>query len=159
MARRGKSQARRQGVSKGTPVWAWLLIGLFIGALGYFGYQQYLAFKKPADDTLPIPQSNSNKDSSDKNAASPATDDKDGVLDTDYSFYDVLPSQDTTAIDSVTEPAEQGPDDNSPVKASTEAELAASKNAEKPPSDLIKKPAESELANTKIPEKILANGF
>lgn len=156
MARRGKSQARRQGASNGTPVWAWLLVGLFIGALGYFGYQQYLAFKKPTEDAVPIPQSDSNKDSSDKNAASPATDDEDGVLDTDYSFYDVLPSQDTTAIDSIAEPAEQGPDNNLPVKTPTDAELAAIKNAEKPPSDLIKKPAESELASTKKPEKILA---
>lgn len=156
MARRGKSQARRQGSSHGTPVWAWLLVGLFIGALGYFGYQQYLAFKKPADDALPIAQSDSNKDSSDKNSKSPATDDEDGVLDTDYSFYDVLPSQDISAVDSIAEPAEQGPENTLPVKTPTEAELAAIKNAEKPPSEAIKKPAEVELADTKKPEKILA---
>jgi cell division protein FtsN len=156
MARRGKSQARRQGSSSGTPVWAWLLVGLFVGALGYFGYQQYLAFKKPADDALPIPQSNSNKDASNKNATSPDTDDEDGVLDTDYSFYDVLPSQDTSAVDSMNEPAEQSPDKSLPAKTPTEAELAAIKNVEKPPSEIIKKPIEIELANAKKPEKVIA---
>lgn len=152
MARRGKSQARRQGSST-TPIWAWLLIGLFAGAVSYFGYQQYLALKKPANDSLPLPQSNASKDSAGKNANTPAGDDEDGVLDTDYSFYDVLPSQDLTAADPDAEPAVPTPETNLPAKAATDAELAAIKNPEKTTGEAVKTPAAAELAAVKKPEK------
>lgn len=98
MARRGKSQARRQG-SHGTPVWAWLLLGLFVGALAYFGYQQYLAYKTPTSDALPTPQLGTEKSSDEKPAEPPASGMDKGVLDTDYSFYDVLPTQETVDVD------------------------------------------------------------
>ncbi len=97
MARRSKPQARRQGAT-GTPIWAWLLIGLFIGALAYFGYQQYQGMHAAKSDALPIPnQAKKNKDSA--NATEPPASGMDeGVLDTDYSFYDVLPTQDTVDV-------------------------------------------------------------
>ena len=41
MAKRGKPQARRQG-SSGTPVWAWLLIGLF----GFTGFVATAAIER-----------------------------------------------------------------------------------------------------------------
>lgn len=97
MASRNKPQARRQG-STGTPVWAWLLIGLFVGALAYFVYQQYQGLNATKIDALPIP----NKTTKGKDAANatepPASGMDDGVLDTDYSFYDVLPTQETVDV-------------------------------------------------------------
>ena len=98
MARRGKSQARRQS-SHDTPIWAWLLVGLFVGALAYFGYQQYLNYKKPTIDAIPIPQLNTEESDSEKPTEPPASGMKDGVLATDYSFYDVLPTQDTVDVE------------------------------------------------------------
>lgn len=98
MARRGKSQARRQN-SHGTPVWAWLLMGLFVGALAYFGYQQYLGFKTPAADAPSSPQPGADSSSAEKSIEPPASGMDDGVLDTDYSFYEVLPSQETVDVE------------------------------------------------------------
>jgi cell division septation protein DedD len=94
MAKRGKPQARRQG-AKGTPGWAWLLVGLLVGILGYFGYQQYQALSAPESDATPLP--GKDKAGGKGKASEPPASgmDDDGVLDTDYSFYDVLPTQET----------------------------------------------------------------
>lgn len=97
MARRSKPQARRQG-SGATPAWAWLLIGLFIGALGYFGYQQYRAMSSPQPDTLPLPGAKMKDSEPGRSSEPPASGMDDGVLDTDYSFYDVLPTQETVDV-------------------------------------------------------------
>lgn len=104
MARRGKTQARRQK-SHGISIWAWLLIGLGVGALAYFGYQQYLNYKKPINDSLPTPQLGADEPSSEKPTEPPASGMKDGVLDTDYSFYDVLPTQETVDVEADPEAA------------------------------------------------------
>lgn len=116
MARRGKSQARRQ--SSGTPIWAWLLVGLLIGALGYFGYQQYFNYIKPAADALPTPQLGKQGPSSEKPTEPPASGMQDGVLDTDYSFYDVLPTQETVDVEV------------NPESATTNTDTSASKPAD-----------------------------
>ena len=98
MAKRGKPQARRQG-AKGTPGWAWLLVGLLVGALGYFGYQQYLILSAPESDATPLPDAKEKSSGTGKATEPPASGmDDDGVLDTDYSFYDVLPTQETVDV-------------------------------------------------------------
>ncbi len=97
MARRSKPQARRQG-STGTPVWAWLLIGIFIGALSYLGYQQYQGMQAEKTDVLPIPNKTTKSKDSGNGTEPPASGMDDGVLDTDYSFYDVLPTQETVDV-------------------------------------------------------------
>lgn len=94
-----KPQARRQGGKSGTPAWAWLLAGLFIGALGYFGYQQYRELTAPAPTEVPVPETaDSAPKADDKGVEPPASGVDDGVLDTDYSFYDVLPTEETAAV-------------------------------------------------------------
>ncbi len=108
MARRSKPQARRQG-STGTPVWAWLLIGLFIGALGYFGFQQYQGMLAEKIDVLPIPNKPTKSKDAANSAEPPASGMDDGVLDTDYSFYDVLPSQETVDVPAAEDAPEQAP--------------------------------------------------
>ncbi len=97
MARRSKPQARRQS-SIGTPVWAWLLIGLFIGALAYFGYQQFESMHTAKVDTLPTPNQTKKSKGTANATEPPASGMDDGVLNTDYSFYDVLPSQETIDV-------------------------------------------------------------
>src|SRR5574343_306515 len=93
-----KPQARRQGGKGGTPAWAELLLGLFIGALGYFGYQQYRELTAPAPTEVPVPETaDSAPKADDKGVEPPASGVDDGVLDTDYSFYDVLPGEETAA--------------------------------------------------------------
>ena len=93
-----KTQARRQG-GKGTPAWAWLLAGLLIGALAYFGYLQYTLLSAPQAVDVPVPQSSPESDKGGETGiAPPASGADDGVLDTDYSFYDVLPTQDTVDV-------------------------------------------------------------
>ena len=99
-----KTQARRQG-SKGTPVWAWLLAGLLIGALAYFGYLQYTLLSAPQAVDVPVPQSSQNAGKDDETGIEPpASGTEDGVLDTDYSFYDVLPTQETVDVAEGAEP-------------------------------------------------------
>lgn len=93
-----KPQARRQGGKGGTPAWAWLLLGLFIGALGYFGYQQYRELTAPAPTEVPVPETaDSAPKPEDKGVEPPASGVDEGVLDTDYSFYDVLPGEEAAA--------------------------------------------------------------
>jgi cell division septation protein DedD len=97
-------QARRQG-SKGTPAWAWLLAGLLIGALAYFGYLQYKLLSAPQPGDVPVPQADkSASEESDPGVEAPAGGADEGVLDTDYSFYDVLPTQETVDVAEGAEP-------------------------------------------------------
>lgn len=88
-----RKQARRQG-SNGTPAWAWLLAGLFVGALAYFGYLQYQTMSAKPETQLPVPEKDVDKSDATDQATPPTS--GDGVLDTDYSFYDVLPSQENS---------------------------------------------------------------
>lgn len=88
-----RKQARRHG-SKGTPAWAWLLAGLLVGVLGFFGYRIYTSMTAETKD-VPIPHNAKTPSKKDgKPASAPAASaEDDGVLDTDYSFYDVLPGE------------------------------------------------------------------
>lgn len=133
MAKRGKPQARRQG-AKGTPGWAWLLVGLLVGALGYFGYQQYLTLSAPESDATPLPDAKDSSGGKGKAAEPPASGmDDDGVLDTDYSFYDVLPTQETVDVPEAqagTEPrdatkAGENPQDKAPDATAAKIEQPA----------------------------------
>ena len=93
-----KTQARRQG-GKGTPAWAWLLAGLLIGVLAYFGYQQYKLLSAPPPGDVPVPQAGKATEAdAEPGVEPPASGTDDGVLDTDYSFYDVLPTQETVDV-------------------------------------------------------------
>ena len=104
-----RKQPRRQG-SKGTPAWAWLLVGLFVGALLYLGYRQIQTMNaKPVDMPIPGDTVAHGKNGSGRASEPAASSEQDGVLDTDYSFYDVLPTEEN--LDS---PAE---DDQTPDAA------------------------------------------
>jgi hypothetical protein len=109
-----RKQPRRQG-SKGTPAWAWLLVGLFVGALVFIGYRQYLSISaEPAE--IPVPKgAAASGGNGDETASEPeASSEQDGVLDTDYSFYDVLPTEENTDI-----PADPQPSAESATDAAT----------------------------------------
>jgi cell division protein FtsN len=96
-----KAQARRQG-SSGAPLWAWLLAGLLVGALVFLGYRQYQVMMADAPAVNQPQVGASPSDNPDKNVEPPASGVEDGVLDTDYSFYDVLPTQETVAVEDET---------------------------------------------------------
>lgn len=93
-----RKQPRRQG-SKGTPAWAWLLVGLFVGALLYIAYRQYQSMNTDPSE-IPVPKgAAANGGNGDEAASEPeASSEQDGVLDTDYSFYDVLPTEENPDI-------------------------------------------------------------
>jgi cell division septation protein DedD len=138
MAKRGKSQARRQGAN-GTPVWAWLLIGLFVGALFYFGFQQYQAISAPQNGALPLPGAKLKDGATGKSTEPPASAlDDDGVLDTDYSFYDVLPTQETVEVPEAQDDA-------------MAADPAAKKSTAAVPADKTQEPAAAQAAPDKSP--------
>ncbi len=121
-----KTQARRQG-GKGTPAWAWLLAGLLIGVLAYFGYQQYKLLSAPPPGDVPVPQAGKATEAdAEPGVEPPASGTDDGVLDTDYSFYDVLPTQETVDV-----PAAEALDPTAPAAESVEAnpESTAPKSA------------------------------
>ena len=129
-----KTQARRQG-GKGTPAWAWLLAGLLIGVLAYFGYQQYKLLSTPPPEDVPLPQAGkATETDAEPGVEPPASGTDDGVLDTDYSFYDVLPTQETVDV-----PAAEASDPTAPAADSVEAnpESTAPKSATE-----VAKPAE-----------------
>jgi cell division protein FtsN len=129
-----KTQARRQG-SKGTPAWAWLLAGLLIGVLAYFGYQQYKLLSAPPPGDVPVPQAGKAMEAdAEPGVEPPASGTDDGVLDTDYSFYDVLPTQETVDV-----PAAEASDPTAPAADSVEANPEST--APKPAAE-VAKPAE-----------------
>jgi len=129
-----KTQARRQG-SKGTPAWAWLLAGLLIGVLAYFGYQQYKLLSAPPPGDVPVPQAGKATEAdAEPGVEPPASGTDDGVLDTDYSFYDVLPTQETVDV-----PAAEASDPTAPAADSVEANPEST--APKPAAE-VAKPAE-----------------
>ena len=131
-----RKQARRHG-SKSTPAWAWLLIGLLIGVMGFFAYRLY-ASKTVETKDVPIPhnaKSPSNEDG--KPAASPtASAEDDGVLDTDYSFYDVLPGEESIDMPAETEALPEAVPDlpSTGVPANSNTTMDSTVNAE-PTSD------------------------
>ena len=105
-----KAQARRQG-SKSRPAWAWLLAGLLIGALAYFGYLQYQRLSTPQPADVPVPQAGkSMNEETEPGVEPPASGTDDGVLDTHYSFYDVLSTKETVDV-----PAAEAPDSTAPA--------------------------------------------
>jgi cell division protein FtsN len=129
-----KTQARRQG-GKGTPAWAWLLAGLLIGVLAYFGYQQYKLLSAPPPGDVPVPQAGKATEAdAEPGVEPPASGTDDGVLDTDYSFYDVLPTQETVDV-----PAAEASDPTAPAADSVEANPEST--APKPAAE-VAKPAE-----------------
>ena len=92
-----RRQPRRQGHNS-TPLWTWLLVGLFVGALGYFGYRQYLLMTDSPPEIPTLGQA-AHDDKDSRQAHGPAASaEQDGVLDTDYSFYDVLPTEESMDI-------------------------------------------------------------
>lgn len=98
-----RKQARRHG-SNSTPPWVWLLIGLLVGALGFFAYRHFTSTTEAPKD-VPIPGNTATKGNQDGNPTStPAAGaEEDGVLDTDYSFYDVLPGEEPADMPPETE--------------------------------------------------------
>jgi|694.fasta_scaffold31118_7 cell division protein FtsN len=130
-----KVQARRQG-RKGTPALAWLLAGLLIGALAYFGYLQFKRMSTPPAGDVPVPQAGKTMDDeAEPGLEPPASSTDDGVLDTDYSFYDVLPSQETVDV-----PEAEAPDPTAPVADSAETNPESTLTIQTPAE--VAKPAE-----------------
>lgn len=150
-----KAQARRQG-SSGAPPWAWLLAGLLVGALAYLGYRQYqvMMADAPVGDQ---PQAGaSQSDNPDKNVEPPASGVEDGVLDTDYSFYDVLPTQETVDVES--EAPAAGSEDGLAVETQpSESDTASTKPAE-PASATTTTPAASKEATAASNRYLLQAG-
>jgi cell division septation protein DedD len=145
MAKRGKPQARRQGTNS-TPVWAWLLIGLFVGALSYFTYQQIQVLRRPKLNTLPIPNQSTKHKTSAHTTEPPTSGTDDGVLDTDYSFYDVLPTQETVAVTTDADDAAQNTL-TAPASKSTATDVAV---ANETPTAMSPKPKNSTVLDNTL---------
>lgn len=126
-ARRGKSQAKRNG-SGGLPGWAWLVIGVLLTLLAVLLLPRYLKsdgsdgfFRpKPNPDALPAAVSNEGE------AIAPDTAptgepkaDTDKPKPTQYDFYTLLPGQEVAVSDAE-------------LAASAKAEADAQANAAKP---------------------------
>lgn len=116
-----RKQPRRQG-SKGTPAWAWLLVGLFVGLLAFIAYRQYLSVNTDPVE-IPVPKG---AETAGKKGTGPASEpeastEEDGVLDTDYSFYDVLPTEETSDMAA----GQQPPSEAEPVAATADLQTPA----------------------------------
>lgn len=131
-----RKQPRRQG-SKGAPAWAWLLVGLFIGLLAFIGYRQYLSMNAdPAEVPVPKGAATDGKKSAGPTSEPAASTEEDGVLDTDYSFYDVLPTEDPLDIPTDGEhPAETGAGVQADAATASPADVQAPSAAAKPAAD------------------------
>ena len=134
-ARRGKSQARRNG-SNGLPGWAWLVIGVLVTLLVVIAAPRLLKGgegdgflrigPKPNPDALPAAV-DENSDAIAPDVASVAPAETDKPKPTQYDFYTLLPGEEVAVSD---------------------AELAASAKAE---ADARAKAAQAALATTVPP--------
>lgn len=89
-----RKQPRRQG-GNGRPAWAWLLAGVLVGVLGFIIYRQYLSMRPEPERPVPQAAEPGTKGRPAAGNGPAASREDDGVLDTDYSFYDVLPTEET----------------------------------------------------------------
>ena len=99
--RRGRNQARRKG-GNGMPGWAWLAIGLVLGAVALWGGTSLMDrdhdFLKPQPnpDARPAPASNADDGLADAtDDAQPAPADE----GPDYDFYTLLPEKEVVIPD------------------------------------------------------------
>lgn len=110
-AKRGKSQARRNGGgnNSGMPGWAWLVVGLALGVgvflmapkfLGGDGAESFFRPKPNADAQPPAVDAVSDEDPivADSGSATAATDPAEKPQD--YDFYTLLPGDETALSDS-----------------------------------------------------------
>jgi cell division protein FtsN len=106
-ARRGKSQAKRNG-SGGLPGWAWLVIGILLTLLAVLLVPRYLKsdsgdgfFRpKPNPDALPAAVSDEGESiAPDTAPAGDAKPDADKPKPTQYDFYTLLPGQEVAMSD------------------------------------------------------------
>lgn len=106
-ARRGKSQAKRNG-SSGLPGWAWLVIGILLTLLAVLLVPRYLKsdggdgfFRpKPNPDALPAAVSDEGEAiAPDTAPAGDAKPDADKPKPTQYDFYTLLPGQEVAMSD------------------------------------------------------------
>lgn len=110
-AKRGKSQARRNGGgnSSGMPGWAWLVVGLALGVgvflmapkfLGGDGADSFFRPKPNADAQPPAVDAVNDEDAivADSDSATAAT--EPAAKPQDYDFYTLLPGDETALSDS-----------------------------------------------------------
>lgn len=96
MARRSKSQARRNGGS-GAPGWIWLLSGLVIGALAFAGYNMRDRWRSPSEQLpQPDPQAQAKPTSE---GAEPVVPEAQEKPKTTFEFYDLLAEKEVVIPD------------------------------------------------------------
>jgi cell division protein FtsN len=94
-ARRGKSQAKRNG-SSGRPAWIWLLMGIVLGAL-VLGAWQLRGRWNPKDGFLPTPDPNAHPPVATTEA--PIVPDEPDKPKVKYDFFDILPNKEVVIPD------------------------------------------------------------
>lgn len=127
-ARRGKSQARRNG-SNGLPGWAWLVIGILVTLLAVLAVPRLLKGgdgdgflrigPKPNPDALP-PPADASSDAIAPDVATSAPAETDQPKPTQYDFYTLLPGEEVAMSDAE-------------LAASTKAETEAQAKAAQAP--------------------------
>jgi cell division protein FtsN len=127
-ARRGKSQARRNGNGGGKPTWVWLAAGILIGVVVIAGWQLRGRWN-PKDGFLPTP---------DPNAHAPATTSEPPIAPDPgerpkptFDFYKILPEKEVVIPDA--ELAEQAEEEARRAAAAEAATAAGQTPAPTPP--------------------------
>ncbi|MDA5339865.1 SPOR domain-containing protein [Stenotrophomonas maltophilia] len=110
-ARRGKSQARRNSSSQGTPGWVWLVAGVAIAAVVFLAAPNLFkgdgdgflrAGPQPNPNAQPAPVADADSDVGGQPAAPPATPkpaEADKPAATQYDFYTLLPGKEVEMSD------------------------------------------------------------
>ncbi|MEC4341407.1 sporulation protein, partial [Stenotrophomonas pavanii] len=110
-ARRGKSQARRNSSSQGTPGWVWLVAGVAIAAVVFLAAPNLFkgdgdgflrAGPQPNPNAQPAPVADADSDVGGQPAAPPATPkpaEAEKPAATQYDFYTLLPGKEVEMSD------------------------------------------------------------
>ena len=160
-ARRGKSQARRNSGSQGTPGWVWLVAGVAIAAVVFLAAPNLFkgegdgflrAGPQPNPNAQPAPVADADSDVGTQPAAQPATPkpaEAEKPAATQYDFYTLLPGSEVAVPPEAVPPAQTQKPQTPPTVVATKEEAEkidtqralAALSGQNPPPPAVVKPA------------------
>ncbi|WP_423172565.1 SPOR domain-containing protein [Stenotrophomonas maltophilia] len=156
-ARRGKSQARRNSGSQGTPGWVWLVAGVAIAAVVFLAAPNLFkgegdgflrAGPQPNPNAQPAPVADADSDVGSQPAAQPAAakpSEAEKPAATQYDFYTLLPGKEVEMSDAELAASARA-EDQRRAKAEAQRAQAALEGKPVPPATATSRPLPAPLS-------------
>ena len=172
-ARRGKTQARRNSSSQGTPGWVWLVAGVAIAAVVFLAAPNLFkgegdgflrAGPQPNPNAQPAPVADADSDVGSQPAAQPATPkpaEPEKPAATQYDFYTLLPGKEVEMSDAELAASARAEDQRRAKAEASRAQAALEGKLQATPAegeDLAALQAAADKIYASVAEKFAAKG-